>query len=397
MGCGCEEEEECSQDNFAREAVFLECMNTNLGDVSQPRLATREEPLRHIYEQTKKYGGIDEHRVRFLIPLTLFGQLSSMHLRKSITAPQRFEDHDFVDSRPSRVNRPTFPKLMADQVVPFNPNARPAVFPSLPFTSESNHSPNKIITSPAAHQFSEDWRNITSFGDVDQRNYAIKVDWHKSNDLINTDTSQPYNSLPNDLPRPANSTTCLPPCHQRVTASADKKAEGDGDGKHGPLNISVDDSSASSLGKNSEEISWSNLGLAMQLEIYINMLRSYTPAEVAHILCLRDDEFQAIDNEYTMSVAAPVVGIELHERVNREYMEGLSKYANPPSHSEILQKYLDEFIREGHLYHPYEYEIDRAREFLRQNDLDPSMAGVWDIDTGADGLSSGNYSAKFQG
>ena len=57
-----------------------------------------------------------------------------MQLRKSITAPIRLEDEEPAVPPGGNGTKPARPDLMKANVIPFNPDNRPAAFPSLPLT-----------------------------------------------------------------------------------------------------------------------------------------------------------------------------------------------------------------------------------------------------------------------
>lgn len=54
-----------------------------------------------------------------------------MRLRKSITLPARYEEDDPQPTKCRNGTRATYPALLKEQVIPFNPYHSPAAFPSL--------------------------------------------------------------------------------------------------------------------------------------------------------------------------------------------------------------------------------------------------------------------------
>ena len=122
---------------------------------------------------------------------------------------------------------------------------------------------------------------------------------------------------------------------------------------------------------------WQDLALSLQLEIYQNMLKTCTAAEIIHITGMTSAEHTDLEDELTVATAFPVNEDELHQRVDEEYYKGLQEYADPPSYSVVMEKHMHHFVRSGQLYHPYEYEVHRAQEYLQERDLDKSLTGIW--------------------
>ena len=104
-------------------------------------------------------------------------------LRKSIKAPNRYEDSDSIDL-PRRNTKPVFPKLLAAQSKPFDPHARPACLKYLPFMSVAWTPYPSTTNSPEPSRLKDDWAHVATFHDLDQNQYATKVDWLQSNDRI---------------------------------------------------------------------------------------------------------------------------------------------------------------------------------------------------------------------
>ena len=116
-----------------------------------------------------------------------------MRLRRSIRAPERYEGADkFVPKKHKRdPTQPAYPELMARHVVAFDPAARPAVFPSLPFKQYSSLlDPDfqlrlETLDSLSVNESQQEFHhNVVTYGDIDQQRYSNKIDWHKSNDLV---------------------------------------------------------------------------------------------------------------------------------------------------------------------------------------------------------------------
>ena len=122
---------------------------------------------------------------------------------------------------------------------------------------------------------------------------------------------------------------------------------------------------------------WSDLALSLQLEIYQNMLKTCTAAEIIHITGMTSTEHTNLESDFMSAMASPVNEDELYQKVDAEFYQGLKDYDDPPSYSAVMEKHMDDFVRSGHLYHPYEYEIQRAQGYLRERDLDESLAGYW--------------------
>jgi hypothetical protein len=75
-----------------------------------------------------------------------------MRLRTTIQRPRKLEDETEYGKKRNETTRPAMPELLQSQVVPFNPNLPPAVFPSLPFPTESSRKGgNAAKARTAAH------------------------------------------------------------------------------------------------------------------------------------------------------------------------------------------------------------------------------------------------------
>jgi hypothetical protein len=61
-----------------------------------------------------------------------------MRLRKSIQRPRKLQSEAEYGTKRNDTTRPEMPELLQSQVVPFNPNLPPAVFPSIPFPTVSS-------------------------------------------------------------------------------------------------------------------------------------------------------------------------------------------------------------------------------------------------------------------
>ena len=119
-----------------------------------------------------------------------------MRLRRSIRAPERYEGADrFVPkNRKHDPTQPAYLELMARQVVAFDPAARPAVFPSLPFDQNSSSLPSAARPQPGAvgglseRESQQEFDDVFTYGDINQQRYSNRIDWHKSNNLIDVHT-----------------------------------------------------------------------------------------------------------------------------------------------------------------------------------------------------------------
>ena len=286
-----------------------------------------------------------------------------MRLRKAIKRPQRFEDSEVYASKDQRPHptKPAFPELLAAQVVPFDPNAPPAAFPSLPLSH--NPTAHAKCNADASHSTHDECgsENIAAFEDVDQRGYANEIDWQNSNDLIGTNIAMDNEHICGNRALDATSLNALFPLS--ITYEMESSPE------------PADHRDISEV-----ETSWTSLGLAMQLEIYNNMRKSYTASEIHYILQLSEEQAFMIEQEYDLSQSQPLDEEILHRKTNEEFMKGLRDRIELPSHSDTMAKHIKDFVREGHLYHPYVYEISRARSFLGKRSLDIALAGRWEID-----------------
>ena len=73
-----------------------------------------------------------------------------MRLRKTISRPQKLEDEVAYGKNSKDPTKPTFPQLLQAQVVPFNDDLPPAVFPSLPFLTGNNANGDDEATAEQA-------------------------------------------------------------------------------------------------------------------------------------------------------------------------------------------------------------------------------------------------------
>ena len=95
-----------------------------------------------------------------------------MRLRTRIQAPERYEDADEYNySTAKNTTRPAFPRLLKEQVVPFNPHVPSATFPTLDIRqAQDDSAPVRCIAS-----YEDDMEDLV------QGSYNTRVDWENSN------------------------------------------------------------------------------------------------------------------------------------------------------------------------------------------------------------------------
>jgi hypothetical protein len=259
-----------------------------------------------------------------------------MRLRKSVRAPDRFEDEavSFTLPKKKQITTPAFPLKMRNQWVLFDKNAPAAAFPSLPLSDAS------ISSSTRGERLGPIPHNLHLDKVVDLHSDIIEID----------SLSQPIQTEKmNHVPFTA-------------TVNGQKKI----------LNPDVD---AASPEENSQ-IAWSSLELPVQYRIWTSLRRDYSQEDVAIFLRLSPKELREIRIAVEKRCQCPIDSSEILERLD-----------TLNDHDGSL---LDQFTPYLLIAQSYELvfpeEVERGVEFLSQLDLDQCRLGAWTPDPAGSGF-----------
>ncbi|RMD41248.1 hypothetical protein DV735_g3880, partial [Chaetothyriales sp. CBS 134920] len=187
-----------------------------------------------------------------------------MQLRRNIFPPKRFDD-EFAASNMPRVNKKTIPRhpeLLQRHVVPFNPNRRPAAFPSLPLSAPL---PSQPVTS-------------------DDCSLTDAIESEVSNGCSAT------NAILSEVSDDCSPTNAIEP---QVS---------DDEGSDFELRFDDDD-----------RVSWSALELSVQCQIFSRLVVHHQPEDVAVLLGLTAEEHTEIRQHHLRRKQFPFVSPDAPE------------------------------------------------------------------------------------
>jgi hypothetical protein len=252
------------------------------------------------------------------------------HPRRSVNKPERYENGEHPTPRHRNVGhtKPAFPKLLAAQVVPFNPNNRSAAFPSLPLTSKSLGAENNNLNNRRQEE-----------GDTQARN--------------DDDTASE---------EPQSDEDVLPSVEAAETYP-------------GPSVIPSVASAALSTVKNNR-VSWSDLPISLQYHIYQALIMTASPERAVKALGLTAEEIADIKHAVGLRATYPATVaaiLDLCSRGDGQEFGGDSAYLDVDMFNEY-QKY-DKLARDFEL--ALEAEVLLAKNFIRGRGIRQEILGTW--------------------
>ncbi|KAI1611370.1 hypothetical protein EDD37DRAFT_650864 [Exophiala viscosa] len=286
-----------------------------------------------------------------------------MRLRKTITIPTRFEEEDAPPAKSRNGTRPTYPALLKEQIIPFDPNHPPAAFPSLSLKTKDT-SDHVQIETESDHSFtnSQHGRKGLRIDILDDLNDPLS-NAHES--MLSLDTDIRLNETDN-------------------LARDDEFDEYDGltlvDMMQPPLR-DPDDTSISEQDKvhSMEDYAstWGALPLSMQSHIYMALNRQYSPKSVSRVLGLTESEFDAIQKAIRLRSLHPASLSEIWEYANQlsNSIGGLPELNS--IHFNTLNEHMDYMVFASNYSFAYESEVRGARNFLASRGISSDLLGTW--------------------
>ena len=280
-----------------------------------------------------------------------------MRLRKSITAPHRYEDgyDDLPSARPKNGTKPAYPKLTAAQAVPFNPNNPAAAFPSLPLFLSATEEPS-APSHPAERMIvSQNTQNKHNTNGADLRK--------------NGDSLMGF-AVDDDHGHGNNSNTEKDATGSEPEHMHDQEDDNGIDTEENPRlepDISPEPGTAT--------IDWCNLPLALQYRIFQNLCRTRSSETAYYALDLNARQYEEI--RYA------IVARELHWATSDELWTFVLKESEDCGEPtgvvspEILQSYSEYLIFARNYEFASEDQVQRAKRFLGQRELGLDLLGMW--------------------
>ena len=249
-----------------------------------------------------------------------------MQLRTTLRAPSRYEEDGTYEKKPQqhKSTKPAFPKLLQQQVIPFNNAGGQAAFPSLPLATESSQSPDSL-TDHDTSQRTDNRSTVALFTDVDQSAFTRIVDYSHSNDI----RSRP---------------------------------EGVGHDEFDEFQLSLD---------GDDTISWGSLELSVQYQIFIRLTRFHSPDTAGRLLGLSDTEDVHIRHNVKQRKQAPFASQDAWRFLQ----------TGGCLHPELAERYSNDLLFDGRYHEAYPLSVQRATKFLQQRNLTSSLLGEWYVST----------------
>ncbi|KAE8333556.1 hypothetical protein BDV39DRAFT_52049 [Aspergillus sergii] len=299
-----------------------------------------------------------------------------MRLRDSVRPPERYESEHFYTSlgqKSLRQNRNTNRPPYTD----FNPNLPPAVFPTLDFHRAEIPEPDK----GAQRRGGEEADNATALqhGREQAGNHGETKDNHETRvDLEDVSISQVENYV--------SSNGDLNPVYiQNMATVAAVDSSSVSDDLHDETDgIDVQDESAHEIC----DPKWSDLCPGIQVEIFDNLLQFYTWKDACHKLNLSREDQEEVEEH----ISARDKQMEREEyqmkNMRRKQLRALLKIDNSARHLQDSHQFVFRKISRGTTGHLrigtspdylmcHTKEVMKAKEYLRQQGLDPRYAGDW--------------------
>ncbi|EIT78809.1 hypothetical protein BDV35DRAFT_79275 [Aspergillus flavus] len=299
-----------------------------------------------------------------------------MRLRDSVRPPERYESEHFYTSlgqkslRQNRnTNRPPY--------IDFNPNLPPAVFPTLDL-----HRPEVPESDKGAQRRGgEEADNATTpqHGREQAGNHGETKDNNVTRvDLEDISISQVENYV--------SSNGDLNQVYiQNMATMAAVDSSSVSDGLHDETDgIDVHDESAHEI----SDPKWSDLCPGIQVEVFDNLLQFYTWKDACHKLNLSREDQEEVEEH----ISARDKQMEREEsqmkNMRRKQLRALLKIDNSARHLQDSHQFVFRKISRGTTGHLrrgtspdylmcHAKEVMKAKEYLRQQGLDPRYAGDW--------------------
>ncbi|EXJ72746.1 uncharacterized protein A1O5_03893 [Cladophialophora psammophila CBS 110553] len=270
-----------------------------------------------------------------------------MQLRKSITAPTRFEDEVHAASQNRNGTKPAFAMLLKAQVVPFNPNNPPAAFPSLPLTS---------VNMPAtrnAEESEELASNSETLSSLSNKGLGISF-VGSSADVGDILQARGQLSVP-------------------VTMQQDKTSL-----VESVLDETIVTATPSTSSETEQNVAWGLLPLSLQHHIYKALAAEYPSTSVPRILGLTEHEATQIEKAVGLRVLHPASIAEIWDFCSKASVE-ISGFPRPPSYidPDIFSEYVHYMVFASTYEVAFESEVRLAEDFLSSRGIATDLLGMW--------------------
>ncbi|KAK4948146.1 hypothetical protein LTR10_013200 [Elasticomyces elasticus] len=288
-----------------------------------------------------------------------------MRLRKTITIPTRFEEEDPLPAKSRNGTRPTYPALLKEQVIPFNPNHPPAAFPSLSLKAKdaSDHVQIETESECSFHDSCSGREGLPTdiLGDINAT--PVFSDEHEPVPYPNTNLplDKAYNLARDDEFDEHDDPTLVdmmpPPLHDPNDTSISEQDE-----------VHSMDYYLST---------WNALPLSLQSHIYIVLSQKYSPKSVSKVLGLTESEFDKIQKAIRLRSLYPASLSEIWEYANQlsNSIPGLP--ASTSIDVNTLNECMDYLIFASNYAFAFESEVRNARNFLASRGMASDLLGTW--------------------
>ncbi|KIV81069.1 hypothetical protein PV11_08519 [Exophiala sideris] len=288
-----------------------------------------------------------------------------MRLRKTITIPTRFEEEDPLPPKSRNGTRPTYPALLKEQVIHFNPNHPPASFPSLSLKAKdaSDHVQIETESECSFHDSCSGREGLPAdiLGDINDP--QISSDEHEPVLYPNTNLplDKAYNLARDDEFDEQDDPTLVdmvpPPLHDPNDTSISEQDE-----------VHLMDYYPST---------WNALPLSLQSHLYIVLSQKYSRKSVSKVLGLTESEFDEIQKAIRLRSLHPASLSEIWEYANQlsNSIPGLP--ASTSIDVNTLNECMDYMIFASNYAFAFESEVRNARNFLASRGIASDLLGTW--------------------
>ncbi|KAK5230741.1 hypothetical protein LTR47_007296 [Exophiala xenobiotica] len=308
-----------------------------------------------------------------------------MRLRKTIRLPSRYEDEDPLPAKSRNGTKPTYPALLQEQVVAFNPNHLPAAFPSLPLIDRppQNYGDAQYGSETPSNDTPSWQEGLGSISCVNESTPQVSP---TEEEQLTSESQASCNITPqhgavNSIDTSANTHSL-----KQVTISGQATDLEDSEqttlsNRHvvSGLEALHPDADGMHANKFQEEpgITWNSLPLSLQYRIYTALTASFPTRSLRQILSLTDQELTDIQKAVRLRILHPASLAEIWEHAGHATAEVPGILGSHPLDVQTFNNFSDYMIFASNYESAFESEIRNARDFLSSRAIPPELLGTW--------------------
>ncbi|KAK5452421.1 hypothetical protein LTS15_007487 [Exophiala xenobiotica] len=318
-----------------------------------------------------------------------------MRLRKTIRLPSRYEDEDPLPAKSRNGTKPTYPALLQEQVVAFNPHHLPAAFPSLPLIDRHPQdygdaqygSETPINDTPSWQEglgsiscINESTSQVSPT-EEEQLTSESHGSCNKNNSLPATSPITPQHGVVNSIDTPANTDSLRQVTMTSQATDLDDSEQTTLSNRHvvSDLEATRPDADGMHAKKFQEEpgITWNSLPLSLQYRIYMALTASFPTRSLRQILSLTDQELTDIQKAVTLRILHPSSLAEIWQHAGHATTEVPGTLGGHSLDVQTFNNFSDYMIFASSYESAFESEIRNAKDFLSSRAIPPELLGTW--------------------